>query len=67
MLPLSQKLLDAVKQYVGFFFPDMPEMKSLLQRIEDLRGRIEKVDRAAEEWLVKKRAASAGTEENADA
>jgi hypothetical protein len=59
MLPLCEKLLQATEQYIEFFFPDMPELKPLLRRIGDLRERAEKVDRAAEEWLVKKRAAKA--------
>ena len=59
MLPHCEKLLQAAKQYVEFFFPNMPELKPLLRRIEDLTERVEKVDRAAEEWLVKKRAARA--------
>jgi hypothetical protein len=55
MLPLCTKLLQAAEQYIHFFFPGIPEINPLLDRIQDLSERIEKVDLTAEDWKSSKR------------
>jgi hypothetical protein len=56
MLPLCTKLLQAATQYIEFFFPGVPEITPLRNRIQDLTARIEQVDLAAEAWKSSKQA-----------
>ena len=51
MLPTCVLVLTAAHVYVDQFFPPLPELEPLLDRITDLEQRIMAVDQAHEEWF----------------
>lgn len=51
MLPVSMLVLDAAHAYMRNFFPALPELEPLFERMADLEERIRVVDRAHEAWL----------------
>lgn len=51
MLPICIHVLNAAHAYIGTFFPPLPELEPLLERIKDLPDRIASVDKAHEEWI----------------
>ena len=51
MLPRCVLVLVAAQAYVDRFFPLLPELELLLDRIAELDGRIMAVRQAHEEWL----------------
>ena len=51
MLPTCVLVLTAAHVYVDQFFPPLPELKPLLDRITDLEDRIMAVDQDHEEWF----------------
>ena len=48
-------VLDAAGSYLARFFGDLPELKPLYKRIDNLKERIWKIDTAHEQWLDKDR------------
>ncbi len=51
MLPICVLALNAARTYIDAFFPPLPELEPLLERIADLTDRIRTVDKAHEEWF----------------
>ena len=51
MLPICILVLTATHTYVKAFFPPLPELEPLLERITDLERRIMTVDQAHEAWF----------------
>ena len=51
MLPTCVLVLTAAHTYINQFFPPLPELEPLLDRISDLEERIMVVDQAHEEWF----------------
>jgi hypothetical protein len=55
MLPVCVLVLAAAHAYIDAFFPRLPELEPLFERIADLEGRITSTDRAHEAWFATKR------------
>ena len=51
MLPICFFVLTAARTYVKAFFPPLPELEPLFERITDLEQRIMALDQAHEEWF----------------
>ncbi|MDE2970971.1 MAG: DUF5677 domain-containing protein [Acidobacteriota bacterium] len=51
MLPICIRVLQAARVYMDAFFPPRPELRPLLERIEDLDARVRSVDQAHEQTL----------------
>ena len=53
LLPICLLVLSAVRVYIDAFFPPLPELAPLHQRIEDVTIRLATVEKAHEEWFNK--------------
>lgn len=53
LLPICVLVLSAARAYIDAFFPPLPELEPLLQRIADVTSRVATVDEAHEEWFSK--------------
>jgi hypothetical protein len=51
LCPPCPMILDSARIYLQVFFSELPELKPLFQRIDDLEQRIKKLDDAHEQWL----------------
>ena len=52
--PVGLFVIDAARDYMKTFFGELPELKPLYARMDDLRQRILTVDAAHEAWLQRK-------------
>ena len=60
MLPVCVLVLAAAHAYIDAFFPPLPELEPLFERMNDLEARIRGVDKAHEAWFGSKRADRSG-------
>jgi hypothetical protein len=55
LCPPCIKILETARTYLNTFFGDLPELKPLYARIDDLQARIKLLDAAHERWLSDRR------------
>ena len=61
LLPICFIVLQAGESYIDFFFGELPDVRPLRRRMEDLQARVSRVDNAAEAWLSSKRRPKGGS------
>jgi len=63
LCPPCIRVLDAARTYLKTYFGDLPELKPLYHRIDDLQERIKKLDAGHEQWFSEQRKAKQTKEE----